>query len=90
MSTAYGGSLFIKITNGASAPTTAPTITFYAGEATTIKRTRFVIAGTTTNLLATDFECEYGVQHMFANATITNGATNAITVEAYGQEASTV
>ena len=90
MSTAYAGSLFIKITNGASAPTTAPTVIFYAGEATGVKRTRFVIMGDTTNSSVNDRECEYSLQHMFANATITNGATNAITVEAYGQEATTV
>lgn len=89
MSTAYAGSLFVKLTNGASAPTTAPIVTFYAGEATGVKRQRFTASGTTTTG-STDLECEYGVQHMFANATITNGATNAITVEAYGQEATTV
>ena len=89
MSTAYAGSLFIKITNGASAPTTAPTVIFYAGEATGVKRQRFTASGTTTTG-TTDLECEYSLQHMFANATITNGATNAITVEAYGQELTAV
>jgi hypothetical protein len=88
MSTAYGGSLIVRITNGASAPTTAPTVTFYSGDATGKKYKRFLVTGDTVNSSVNDFECEYALQHMFANATILNGATNAITVEAYGQEAS--
>lgn len=87
MSTAYGGSLIVRITNGSSAPTTAPTVKFFSGDATGKKYQRFTASGDTANSSVTDIECEYGLQHMFANATITNGATNAITVEAYGQEA---
>lgn len=87
MSAAYGGSLIVRITNGSSAPTTVPTVTFYSGDATGKKYKRYSLTGDTVNSSGNDFECEYGLQHMFANATITNGATNAITVEAYGQEA---
>jgi hypothetical protein len=88
MSTAYGGSIIVRITNGASAPTTAPTVKFYSGDATGKKYGRSQASGDTVNSSVNDLECEYSVQHMFANGTITNGATNAITVEAYGQEAS--
>lgn len=90
MSTAYAGSIFVKITNGSSAPTTAPTVTFYAGEATTIKRKRYSVTGDIINSSVNEFECEYGLQHMFANVTIINGATNAINVEVYGQEGTTI
>jgi hypothetical protein len=90
MSTAYGGSLVVRLTNGASAPTTAPKVTFYSGDATGKKYLRYPVTGDTVNNSVTDIECEYGLQHMFANVTITNGATNAITVEVYGQEATGV
>ena len=90
MSTAYGGRFFVKITNGATAPTTAPTVSFYSGEATGVKRLLFTATGDTVNSSVTHISCEYGLADMFANVTILNGATNAITVEAYGQEATGV
>lgn len=79
-------SIFVRITNGATAPTTAPVVTFYAGEISTKKYVRGApVAGDTVNSSVNDFEMEYELQHMFANVTITNGATNAVTVEIYGQ-----
>jgi hypothetical protein len=88
LSTAYGGKLFVKLTNGSSAPTTAPTVKFYSGEATGIKREllQAPMTGDTVNSSVTHLWFEYGPADMFANLTITNGATNSITVEAYGQE----
>lgn len=88
MSTAYGGRAFVRLTNGATAPTTAPTVKFFSGDATGKKYLLFTATGDTVANSVTDLSCEYGLADMFANATITNGATNAITVEAYGQEAS--
>lgn len=90
MTGVYGGCIIIRITNGSSAPTTAPTMNFYSGHATGVKRLRDTRTGDTTNSSVRDFECAYELYHMFANATITNGATNAITVEAFGQEATTI
>jgi hypothetical protein len=87
MRTAYGGRLFVRLTNGASAPTTAPLVKFYSAEATGVKRLMYSASGDTTASSVTDLHCEYGIPDMFANVTITNGATNAITVEAFGQEA---
>jgi|SRR5674476_109807 len=90
MSTAYAGSIIVRLTNGSSAPTTAPVVTFYSGDATGKKYKRWSGGGDTVNSSVNDIECEYGLQHMFANCTITNGATNSITVEIYGQEGSTI
>ena len=90
MTTAYGGILFVKLTNGASAPTTAPVVTFYSGETTGTKRTEYTVAGDTVNSSVNHPSCRYELGHMYANATITNGATNAITIEAYGQEATAI
>lgn len=90
MSTGYGGRAFVRLTNGATAPTTAPVVKFYSGDTTGKKYLLFTASGDTTNNSVTDIPCEYILPDMFINITITNGATNAITVEAYGQEASTI
>jgi hypothetical protein len=90
MSTAYGGRAVVRLTNGASAPTTAPTVKFYTGDATGKKYLLYTATGDTTASSVNDVSCEYGLADMFANVTVTNGATNAITVEVYGQEATTV
>ena len=91
MSTSYGGSrLFVRLTNGATAPTTAPLVKFFSGEATGVKRLIYQASGDTVNSSVSDISCVFEQGDMFGNVTITNGATNGITVEAYGQEASTV
>lgn len=90
LSTAYGSEIFVKLTNGASAPTTAPVVTFYVGEATGVKRKKATGQGDTVNSSVTDVSCRYALPNMFANVSITNGATNAITVEVYAQEATSI
>ena len=88
--TAYGGMLGIKLTNGATAPTTVPVVKIYIGESTGTKRLLYAASGDTVNSSVNDIVCEIPASAMFVNALITNGATNAITVEAYGQELTTV
>lgn len=90
LSTAYGGLATVKLTNGASAPTTAPVVKFYVGEATGVKRLLYQAAGDTVNNSVNDIVCEIPSSAMFVNVTITDGATNSITVEAYGQELTTI
>lgn len=90
LSTAYGGLSAVKITNGASAPTTAPVVKFYVGESTGTKRLFYTASGDTVNNSVTDIVCELPLGTMFSNITITNGATNSVTVEAYGQELTTI
>ena len=90
LSTGYGGMLGIKLTNGTSAPTTAPVVKIYIGESTGTKRLLYTATGDTVNSSVNDIVCEIPASAMFVNALITNGATNAITVDAYGQELTTV
>lgn len=90
MSTAYGGLAAVKLTNGASAPTTAPTVKFYVGESTGTKRLLYQATGDTTANSVNDIVCEIPPSAIYCNITITNGATNAITVESYGQELTTI
>ena len=90
MTTAYGGLAAVNLTNGGSAPTTAPVVKFYVGETTGTKRLLYTAAGDTVNSSVNDLVCEIPASAMFVNITITNGATNSITVEAYGQELTTI
>ena len=90
LSATAGAEIFVKITNGASAPSTLPVVVFYSGEATGVKRKIFTASGDMVNSSVNDLSCTYGLRHMFANVTITNGATNIVTVEVYAQEATTV
>ena len=90
MTTCYGGIAAVKLTNGASAPTTVPVVKFYVGESTGTKRLLYTASGDTTNSSVNDLVCEIPASAMYVNITVTNGATNAITVEAYGQELTTI
>ena len=90
LSTAYGALVAVKLTNGATAPTTAPVVKIYVGESTGTKRLFYTASGDTVNSSVNDIVCEMPPSAMFVNITITNGATNAITVEAYGQELTTI
>ena len=89
-STAYGGVVTVRLTNGATAPTTAPLVQFFVGEATTVKRQYYAQSGDIVNSSVNDIVCEIPAGAMFVNVTITNGATNAITAEAFAQELTTV
>lgn len=86
LSTAYGGVVCVKLTNGATAPTTAPVVKVYIGEATGVKRLYYTASGDTVNNSVNDVVCEIPWDVMFVNVTVTNGAANGITAEVYGQE----
>ncbi len=90
LTTCYGGLATVKLTNGSSAPTTAPVVKFFVGEATTVKRLIYPATGDKVNSSVRDLVFEIPTGAMYCNITITNGATNAITVEAYGQELTSI
>lgn len=90
LSTAYGGLATVRLTNGATAPTTVPVVKFYVGESTGVKRLLYTATGDIVNSSVNDLVCEIPASAMFVNIDITNGATNAITADAYGQELTTI
>lgn len=90
LSTAYGGIAAVKLTNGAAAPTSVPVVKFYVGEATGVKRLFYQASGDTVNSSVNDVVCEIPPGAMFVNITITDGTGQGITVEAYGQELTTI
>ena len=81
LTTKAGARVMGKITNGASAPTTAPVLVFYSGEASGVKREIYRITGDTTANSVTPVNYRYGLVDMFANASFTAGATNGSTLE---------
>jgi len=90
LSTAYGGIVGVKLTNGGTAPTTAPVVQIFVGESTGTKRLFYTGQGDTVNSSVNHIVCELPMATMFANVTITWGATTGGTVEAYGQELTTI
>lgn len=87
----YGGLATVSLSLPGSAPTTAPTITFYSGEATGVKRQFYKVAGSiTSGDYPMDITCEYPASAMYINITVTNGATNTLTVEMKAQELTTI
>ena len=93
LSTAYGGIAAVKLTNGATAPTTAPLVQFFVGESTGTKRLFYQASGDTVNNSVNHIVCELPPATMFANITVTWGATTGSAtngVEAYGQELTTI
>ena len=91
MTTCYGGLLCVKFTNSGSAPTVAPVATFYVGEGSGTKRQIYTASGNTTASSVTDLICEIPASAMYGNCTVSLGAaTNAVTVEIYGQELTTI
>lgn len=91
LSTAYGGLLNFRFTNGASAPTVAPTVIVYTGGATTVKRQFFSAAGNTTASSVVDIPVQIPASAMYVNVTASLGAaTNGVTIECSGQELTTI
>lgn len=89
-SAAYGGIMNVRLTNGGTAPTTVPTVTFYTGDATGVKQKFYTASGDTVSNSVTDISCIFPMGSMFNNVTITWGATTGGTVEAYAQELTTI
>lgn len=89
-STGYGAIFTITLTNGASAPTTAPTVKFYIGRATGTKKLFYTASGDIVANSVNHINCDFPAKAMFLNADIVNGATNAITVQGDSQSLTTI
>jgi len=90
LSTALGGLLTVKITNGASGPTTNTTVKIYIGHATGEKKLfQQVVAGTTNNEVY-EWTFEIPPAAMFVGGDIIAGATNGITAEALLSELTSI
>lgn len=82
------GLAIVRLKNGVLGPTTVPIVKFYAGSITGLKRQIFEAPGDIVNDSTNDIPYRFPPETMYANITITNGATYAITVDIDGQESS--
>ena len=89
-STKYGGVLFAKITNGATGPTVGCDFVVYLGENTGTKREFSRQTAGTANNGAYEFAVEIPPGAMFINVTFTGNTVQAVTVECYFQELTTI
>lgn len=99
--TAFGGVLTIKLANGATAPTTAPTVNVlvahYAGATPALGprgadwKTWLTLSGDTTNSSVNEFAIDIpqGVMHL-AVEVVNNSATGSMTGEAYLSELTSI
>lgn len=90
LSTAYGGVLTCRITNGATGPTVAADLVVYVGSATGEKREFARMTSQTGNNAVTDFVVEIPPGVMFLNVDITGNTGQAVTAEVFLQELTTI
>lgn len=89
-STAYGGIVFAKITNGGTGPTVGCDFVVYLGESTGTKREFSRQTAPTTNSAVQEFAVEIPPGAMFINVTFTGNTAQNVTAECYAEELSTV
>lgn len=90
LSTAYGALVCAKITNGGTGPTVGCDFVVYVGESTGTKREFSRQTAPTTNSAVTEFVVEIPPSAMFVNVTFTGNTGQAVTVECYAQELTTI
>lgn len=90
LSTMYGGILVAKITNGATGPTIGCDLVVYVGGATTEEYEFSRQTAPTTNNAVTVFVVEIPPSVLFVNLDFTGNTAQAVTVEAHGEELTTI
>lgn len=90
LSTALGGTLTVKITNGSTGPTTDSTVKIYVGHATTEEKLFAQATAGQTNNGVYEFIFQIPSSVMFLGGDIISGATNGITAEAFLSELTSV
>lgn len=80
--TYYGGELTFKLTNGASAPTVPPALTFQASPDGTAWYDYYTVGGDTVANSVTSGSIALDRGVMYARAIVYANATNAVTAEA--------
>jgi hypothetical protein len=90
LSTRYGGLLNVRITNGGTGPTIGADVVVYTGSATGEKREFSRQTAPVTNSAVTDFVVEIPPGTMFLNLDVTGNTGQAVTIEAFLQELTTI
>lgn len=89
-STAYGGLVACRITNGGTGPTVGADFVVYVGSTTGEKREFSRQTAPVTNSAVTDFVVEIPPGAMFVNVDITGNTGQAVTAEVFAQELTSI
>jgi hypothetical protein len=90
LSTAYGGVVQARVTNGTTGPTVPCSMTVNLSvDGSTWRQAAVYAAGTTANA-SYDFAVEIPPAAMYAEVVFSGNTAQAVTVEAYGHELTTV
>ena len=90
MSSTFGGTMTVKITNGATGPTTDTVIDVYIGHATAEEKLFTSVTAGQDNNGVYEFIFDIPSSVMFLGGDITAGATNNITAEAFVSELTSI
>lgn len=86
LSTALGGILTARITNGGTGPTVAASVVVFVGSATGEKRELTRATSNTGNSVVTDLVFDIPPGVMFLNVDVTGNTGQAVTCEVFLQE----
>jgi hypothetical protein len=90
LSTAYGGLLTVKMTNGGTGPTVPCNAYVYVGGATGEKKLLCKLLGDSVNGSVNEYTVEIPATAMFLNITFADNTVQPVTCEAYVQELTTI
>lgn len=88
--TALGGLLTVRITNGATGPTVAPTVTINVSNDNSVFRKFASAQADTGNSTVTDFTFQIPSSVLYAQVSITGNTAQAVTVESLGHELTSI
>ena len=88
--TAYGGLITTKVTNGGTGPTVGATVNVYtSGDGTNFKLLASALAGVTSSI-AYEFAFILPAGAMYSRVDVTGNTVQAVTCEAFVQELTTI
>ncbi len=90
LTTAYGGLITIKITNGATGPTVPASAKVYTSGDNTNFKLFATLTGDSTNNSVNEWSVDISAPTMYARVDVTGNTAQTVTCEAFLQELTTV
>lgn len=90
LTTAFGGTLTVRITNGSTGPTVGCTATINISTDNSTWRTWGAVTADVTNNGIYDFAWDIPASVMYLQVVFAGNTNQAVTVEAYGQEITSI
>lgn len=90
LTTCFGGTIMTRVTNGATGPTVAATVTINVSVDGSTWRKLVAIQSNTGNNVITDIPVNIDASIMHVQVSITGNTAQAVTVESYFQELTSI